>query len=138
MAEVIIEYSNKRMEESILANFASQVKYHLPIISAYVLEVDKRDIWRLHSVAGVSSLHKTATISVQMNVARQIVKADAAHSLGFFGEGITIAVLDTGISPVADLAEPNSRIVAFKDFINGRTKAYDDNGHGTHVRCRYA
>ncbi len=44
-----------------------------------------------------------------------------------------IAFLDTGLSPVADFTEPNNRIIAFLDLINGRTMPYDDNGHGTHV-----
>lgn len=49
------------------------------------------------------------------------------------GKGIGIAILDTGISPVADFTIPNNRIIVFRDFINGRTTPYDDNGHGTHV-----
>lgn len=49
------------------------------------------------------------------------------------GKGIGIAILDTGISPVADFTIPTDRIIAFRDFINGRTAPYDDNGHGTHV-----
>ena len=46
---------------------------------------------------------------------------------------ISIAFLDTGISPVADFTHPQNRIVAFLDLVNGRTAPYDDNGHGTHV-----
>ena len=46
---------------------------------------------------------------------------------------LSIAFLDTGISPVEDFILPENRIVAFRDFINGRTEPYDDNGHGTQV-----
>ena len=45
---------------------------------------------------------------------------------------ISIAFLDTGISPVADFTLPENRIIAFLDLVNGRTAPYDDNGHGTH------
>jgi serine protease AprX len=45
------------------------------------------------------------------------------------GKGVNIAVIDTGIYPHRDLV---GRIVGFVDFINQRTEAYDDNGHGTH------
>lgn len=48
-------------------------------------------------------------------------------------ETIAIAFLDTGISPVADFTQPKNRIVCFLDLVNGRTRPYDDNGHGTHV-----
>ena len=47
--------------------------------------------------------------------------------------GLSIAFLDTGISPVADFILPENRIVAFRDLVNGKKEPYDDNGHGTHV-----
>jgi serine protease len=47
------------------------------------------------------------------------------------GEGVTVAVIDTGVSPVPDLAE--TEFVAGYDFVGDRTEATDDNGHGTHV-----
>ena len=48
-------------------------------------------------------------------------------------KGLSIAFLDTGISPVDDFTLPENRIVAFRDLVNGKTEPYDDNGHGTHV-----
>ncbi len=50
---------------------------------------------------------------------------------GVNGAGVTVAVIDSGVKPHTDL--PASRIKAFVDFVNGRTTAYDDYGHGTHV-----
>lgn len=44
--------------------------------------------------------------------------------------GVTIAVLDTGVAYHPDF---DNRIIAFKDFVNGRNEIYDDSGHGTHV-----
>ncbi|MFP4498254.1 MAG: S8 family peptidase [Vulcanimicrobiota bacterium] len=49
------------------------------------------------------------------------------------GEGVTIAVIDSGIYPHPDFTYPQNRIVAFVDFVNGKKVPYDDNGHGTHV-----
>ena len=46
------------------------------------------------------------------------------------GRGIGVAILDTGIYPHIDF---DTRIVVFQDFIGGRKRPYDDNGHGTHV-----
>ena len=47
------------------------------------------------------------------------------------GEGITVAVIDTGVSRVPDLRDTD--FVEGYDFVNDRLDASDDNGHGTHV-----
>ncbi|MEB3232565.1 MAG: DUF5942 domain-containing protein [Leptolyngbyaceae bacterium] len=47
------------------------------------------------------------------------------------GEGVTVAVIDTGVSPVKDLAD--TAFVPGYDFVNDKEDAADDNGHGTHV-----
>src|SRR5919199_2161632 len=47
------------------------------------------------------------------------------------GSGVTVAVIDTGISPVPDLKDTN--FVKGYDFVNDRIEADDDAGHGTHV-----
>ncbi|HBB31128.1 MAG TPA: peptidase S8 [Cyanobacteria bacterium UBA8803] len=47
------------------------------------------------------------------------------------GNGITVAVIDTGISRVPDLQD--TKFVEGYDFVNDRVDASDDNGHGTHV-----
>lgn len=46
------------------------------------------------------------------------------------GNGVTIAVLDSGISRHPDL---QGKILCFQDFVGKRNLMYDDNGHGTHV-----
>ncbi|MBW4622867.1 MAG: S8 family peptidase [Cyanosarcina radialis HA8281-LM2] len=47
------------------------------------------------------------------------------------GSGITVAVIDTGISQVPDLKQ--TEFVKGYDFVNDKVDAIDDNGHGTHV-----
>lgn len=47
------------------------------------------------------------------------------------GEGITVAVIDTGVSRVPDLRD--TEFVEGYDFVNDKNDASDDNGHGTHV-----
>ncbi len=39
-------------------------------------------------------------------------------------------MLDTGVSSHPDF---DNRIIAFKDFVHGKKRLYDDSGHGTHV-----
>ena len=54
---------------------------------------------------------------------------DLPENFRYTGKGVAVCVLDTGVEKSADIG----RIKGFKDLLNGRTKPYDDNGHGTHV-----
>ncbi|QFU93098.1 S8 family peptidase [Amycolatopsis sp. YIM 10] len=45
-------------------------------------------------------------------------------------ETVTAYVIDTGVSPIQDLA---GQVLAGKDFIDGDTNPADGNGHGTHL-----
>ncbi|MFH1468612.1 MAG: S8 family serine peptidase [Pseudomonadota bacterium] len=47
------------------------------------------------------------------------------------GRGVTVAVIDTGVSPVSDLDGVDLR--AGMSFVPGVSTAADDQGHGTHV-----
>ena len=47
------------------------------------------------------------------------------------GSGVTVAVINTGISKVPDLEQ--TTFVKGYDFVNDRIEADDDAGHGTHV-----
>jgi serine protease len=47
------------------------------------------------------------------------------------GKGIIVAIIDTGVSKVPDLAK--TEFIAGYDFVNDKVNADDDNGHGTHV-----
>ena len=65
-----------------------------------------------------------------MNQVRQAVNVERAHRRGIRGQGITAAILDTGMCRHPDFQK---RILYFKDFVRGREECYDDASHGTHV-----
>ncbi len=66
-----------------------------------------------------------------MNHVKEIVHAKNVYNHGYTGTGIRIALLDTGISAMhPDFRNCN---IIFRDFVNGKVSAYDDNGHGTHI-----
>jgi serine protease AprX len=73
--------------------------------------------------------------STKLNTAMPAMGVDKVWEKGYKGEGITIAVIDTGVYPHKDFtdAQGKSRIIGFKDFVNNKTQPYDDQGHGTHV-----
>jgi serine protease len=50
---------------------------------------------------------------------------------GAQGDGVIVAVVDTGVAKVPDLAQ--TELVAGYNFVNNSSDATDDHGHGTHV-----
>ncbi len=56
----------------------------------------------------------------------------ARRDFGLSGAGVEVCVIDTGVDASHEQLD-NGKVVAFKDFVNSRTKPYDDYGHGTHV-----
>lgn len=65
-----------------------------------------------------------------MNQVKELIRCGEHETLGVTGKGVGIAVLDTGIFLHEDF---QNRVVAFKDMVQRRPEAYDDNGHGTHI-----
>lgn len=65
-----------------------------------------------------------------MRKVRAELGIDAIHARGIMGEGVVVAILDSGVCRHPDF---ENRIIYFKDFIHGRQFPYDDEGHGTHV-----
>lgn len=63
-----------------------------------------------------------------MNHAKPLVNCPV--SAPYTGQGIGVAILDTGIYPHVDF---DARITAFYDAVRRKPIPYDDNGHGTHI-----
>src|SRR5699024_4777426 len=81
-----------------------------------------RSIRRIYLNREVHALLDAATDAIN---ARDVVYGETELS----GEGVSIAIIDTGIHPHQDLS---GRIRTFADLVNDRNDPYDDNGHGTH------
>jgi len=63
-----------------------------------------------------------------------IVELEYAHKRGIYGNGINVAIVDSGIAMHENIARnEKNRLVAAYDAVSGRKGFYDDNGHGTHV-----
>ena len=65
-----------------------------------------------------------------MDRARKRIGLDEVGKFWWSKGAVTIAVLDSGMARHPDL---EGKCILFKDFINHKSKAYDDCGHGTHV-----
>ncbi|MCL5035897.1 MAG: S8 family peptidase [Chloroflexi bacterium] len=72
---------------------------------------------------------KNGEVGILLDTATKTLSLDKLWEQGITGKGVTIAVIDTGIAQHPDIKD---RIIGFKDFVNDKKDAYDDQGHGTH------
>ena len=106
---------------------------HHGILRALSTRATLRSLQQLAVDPRVQRVWLDRPVRALLDVAAPTLRAPALWELGLTGKGITVAVIDTGIHPHADLTLPKNRIVAFFDVVGGRKTPYDDNGHGTHV-----
>jgi serine protease AprX len=104
--------------------------------SALTVSADKLEkIARTDGVKGIYKDQKLKVMDLQVGGSSKPSSGsspidDPRKNSGYTGDGVTVALIDTGAD--ADHESLTGKIVAFKDFVNNQTAAYDDNGHGTH------
>ena len=112
-----------------VAALGGKLGYTYTIINGFSAQLPVSAINALTKNPNVYAISYDKPITIDLNVAVPTVNSDDLWTEGYDGDGVTIAVVDTGIYPHQDFG---SRIIGFKDFVNSRTAAYDDQGHGTH------
>jgi len=109
------------------------IKYRYPMIDGCCAKVNWKTLQKLAGHPAVKVIWRDKTVKAVLDISTPVVNAPPVWNFGFRGNGVGIAVVDTGIYPHPDLTTPVNRIIAFRDFVGRRTRPYDDNGHGTHV-----
>src|SRR5690554_6160961 len=128
---VIIQLNkNSQLIKRNLETLTSDSFKDLSIIGGYAGNMSTDIIYKLSTSPEVDYISFDSQVFIQLEVATQTMEAYFPHDKGYEGDGISIAVIDTGVAPHDDLVKPYNRIVNFKDFVNGKTTPYDDNGHG--------
>jgi len=66
-----------------------------------------------------------------------VVGADVVWTEGVTGDGVTVAVIDSGLENLDGIQEDiygnKERLLAWVDFVQDKEKPKDKNGHGTHI-----
>lgn len=122
------------VQQCVLDNYG-QIKYELPFLNALCVEIPHKKIQTIKTNKRIAIMTEDIAVSKLHQKPASLIstRSKGRFPPGNYGEGISIAIIDTGISPHYDLIKPYNRILCFKDFVNGKSVPYDDDGHGTHV-----
>jgi subtilisin family serine protease len=129
--------------------FGGTVGRHLGIIDAFTASVPGDRLDALRATPGVSDVTEDAGLELSSKevddqaaqagslytIANQVTGASAMWDAGYTGQGIDVAVIDSGVVPVKGLDDPG-KIVYGPDLTleaNGSAKQKDTYGHGTHM-----
>lgn len=128
--ECLLYSNNYNLTRKCLQNY-NFVEF--PFINAFGIKLNKNNILNFANFKHIDYITSETKVFTQINVAKKIINVQSLYNQSIFGNEITVAVIDTGIYPHLDFLLPKNKIICFKDFVNNRNFAYDDNGHGTFV-----
>jgi serine protease AprX len=137
---VIVQGASPAAVRAAVAAHGGTVTQDLWIVSGVAADVPVGALSALAAEPGVTHVSENGPVHIQAAepsplhaasaVYPKVVGADRLWAEGVEGEGVTVAVVDTGITPVADLA---GRVVGGVDFSGGDDPYTDEFGHGTFV-----
>ena len=135
--EVIVRAADAEAARAAVEAVGGDVLAMLPIVDGVSATVAPRSVARL-TAAGVDvTVNAPVTVQAAPTPVRAATsvypRAINAHQLwkaGYKGGGVTVAVIDTGIAPVRDLA---GRVVGGIDLTPEQDPRRDSFGHGTFV-----
>ena len=130
---VIVTYAADLDESGVqaLVSKSGRASRRLSVSKLITASVSRREIEALESDSRVLSISPDRKVVATMDVAIPTIGADRlGQFLGYTGKGVTVAVIDSGLTP--NTAVPHARILASVDF-TGVGRDTDAFGHGTHI-----
>src|SRR5262245_30846218 len=131
-----------------------KVDKKLKLVNGFAAKVPKGQLKKLSEEPGVRSVEPDVTLTAFDHSGNtgdleyenawgvEHIGAPAVHAAGVWGDGVKVAVIDTGIDYIHDDPDNTPYVVDpeflgnYKggyDFVNDDLDPMDDNGHGTHV-----
>jgi serine protease AprX len=138
-ASVIVRAADAWAAGAAVEAAGGRVTRDLWIVNGVAAEVPVAALDALRAQPGIVDVSNDDAVQVQANpsplhsataVYPKVVGADHLWREGINGAGVSVAVVDTGVKPVADLA---GRVIAGIDFSSEDDPFEDGFGHGTFV-----
>jgi len=108
-----------RAAESTVRDMGGRITHDLPIINGFSAKVSVGDVPRIAQLPGVRSVTLDRSTHVQAaslgesalgatnnipSVFKKVVRGDSLNGLGAKGQGVTVALIDTGVTALPDLS----------------------------------
>ena len=148
-AKVIVTFHGPpgKQAQRIIEKYGGTVDKTLNLVNGFAAHVPKGQLKQLAKEASVKTVEPDLTLSafdLEYDNAWGVKKigTPAVHAAGVWGDGVKVAVIDTGIDYIHDDPDDTPYVVDpefynnYKggyDFVNNDSDPMDDNGHGTHV-----
>ena len=136
MVRVIIGFDKppQAAEQALIKGAGGKIKTTYRMIPAIAAQIPEKAIEALKKNPNVTEIEMDTMVYAyeeNSNWGIEAIGADIAHANDFLGDGIEVAVIDTGIDYGHD--ELSSIYAGGYNFVNLDNDPADDNGHGTHV-----
>jgi serine protease AprX len=144
---VIVQGTDITTLVNVIERNGGEVTSSLAIIHGVGAKIPKASIQKILTDPAVSRVFPNASVKladsnrvpeIPETDYPQVVGAEVAWSQRVIGNGITVAVVDTGFTRHPGLINPvhrqrQDRIAGWVDFVDGKHYPVDPNGHGTHI-----
>jgi subtilisin family serine protease len=148
-AKVIVTFHGPpgKQAQRIIEKYGGTVDKTLRLVNGFAAHVPKGQLKQLAKEASVKTVEPDVTLKAfdleydnAWGVKR--IGTPAVHAAGVWGDGVKVAVIDTGLDYIHDDPDDIPYVVDpeflhnYKggyDFVNNDSDPMDDNGHGTHV-----
>jgi serine protease AprX len=147
VASLIIQGADVQTAENWVLSHGGRVTSRLDIINGVAAVVPVNAIPDLSQAAGSLSAVPNAPVRAAGEGKQSrlpstdypdVIGADVAWERGATGQGVTVAVIDTGIARHPGLVKgidgkQKNRIIGWIDIVDRKRSPHDPNGHGTHI-----
>ena len=133
--------------ESSVRQMGGRITHRLPLIGGFSARVPATDVPRIARIPGATSVTLDRATHVQSapgtynnlpSVYKKVTRGDALAGAGGLGQGVTVALIDTGVSALPDVAnstvqvvDPTGSIVQPCVNFTPQPTCDDQYGHGT-------
>jgi serine protease AprX len=148
LSSFIVKGSNLETVNTLVTAYGGQVTSQLDLIDSVGALLPTGAVAKLQAESEISSIVLNASVKVTGNGNDNNpapasdypdgVGADVVWDAGVTGEGVTVAIVDTGLSNHPGLLNKvngvsKKKIAAWVDFVDGSKSPIDPHGHGTHI-----